>query len=243
MSEGEQVGRRIDKRRVEELLRAPDFAAQLALWRTFHARKVINPLVSFLCSADEQVRWHAVTAAGVVTAALAEVDPESARVIIRRFLWQLNDESGGIGWGIPEALGESLARSALLAKEYGRLVLSFIKEDENYLEHPPLLAGALWALARLLHSRADLLKESETPLISYGRHPEPAFRGLALWGLASVGTALSLPLIESLEADSAPVRFYRNESFENTTLGELAREARSAVMTRLDLRASPTANG
>ncbi len=243
MNEEERAPRRIDKRRVEELLRAPDFATQLALWRTFPARKVINPLVSFLCSVDEQVRWHAVTAAGVVTAALAEEDPESARVIIRRFLWQLNDESGGIGWGIPEALGESLARSALLAKEYGRLVLSLIKEDENYLEHPPLLAGALWALARLLQNRAHLLKESEAPLISYGHHPEPAFRALALWGLGAVGSSLSLPLIESLEADSAPVRLYRNETFENTAVGELARQARSAVLTRFGLRSFPTATG
>lgn len=243
MSEGEPVVRRIDKRRVEELLRAPDFSDNLGVWPTFPARKVINPLVSFLCSADERVRWHAVTASGIVTAALAEEDPESARVIIRRFLWQLNDESGGIGWGIPEALGESAARSPLLAGEYARLVLSFVKEDENFLEHPPLLAGALWALARLLQTRADLLKDSEAPLISYGRHPDALFRALALWGLGAVGTTRSLPLIESLEADDAAVRIYRNESFENTTVAELARQARIAVKNRLGLTASPAADG
>ncbi len=145
--------------------------------------------------------------------------------------------------GIPEALGESLARSALLAKEYGRLVLSFIKEDENYLEHPPLLAGALWALARLLQTRADLLKESEAPLLSYVRHPNALFRALALWGLGAVGTAASFSRLEPLETDNAPVRLYRNESFENTTVSELAREARTAIRSRIDLTTSPTANG
>lgn len=243
MSEREPAVRRIDKRRVEELLRAPDFSENLSVWRSFPARKVINPLVSFLCSMDERVRWHAVTAAGIVTAALAEREPESARVIVRRFLWQLNDESGGIGWGIPEALGESLARSPLLAEEYGRLVLSFIKEDENHLDHPPLLAGALWAVARLLQTRADRLKDSEDPLISYVRHPNALFRALALWGLGAVGTKASLSRIEPLEADNAPVRLYRNESFQNTTVSELAQEARSAIRSRIDLTTSPAANG
>lgn len=242
MTAGKPAARRMDKRRVEELLRAPDFSENLAVWRSFPARKVINPLVSFLCSADECVRWHAVTAAGIVTAALAEQDPESARVIVRRFLWQLNDESGGIGWGIPEALGESMARSPLLAEEYARLALSFIKEDENFLEHPPLRAGALWALARLLQSRAHLLPESEAPLVASLRDPDALFRALALWGLGAVATARSLPFMERLSADMTPVRLYRNESFENTTVSELARQAVAAVKTRQGLTGNPAAN-
>lgn len=242
MIAGEPAVRRIEKKRVEELLRASDFSRNLAVWRSLPARKVINPLVSFLCSADERLRWHAVTAAGLVTATLAEEDPESARVIVRRFLWQLNDESGGIGWGVPEALGESLARSPLLAGEYARLVLSFIKEDENYLEHPPLLAGALWGLARLLQTRAHLLAESEGPLVAYLHHPDALFRALALWGLGAVATARTLPLLQRLSTDTSPVRLYRNESFEDTTVAEGARQAAAAVRTRLGLRTPPAAN-
>jgi hypothetical protein len=43
---------------------------------------------------------------GEVMAHLADKDMESARVIMRRLMWSLNDESGGIGWGAPEAMGE-----------------------------------------------------------------------------------------------------------------------------------------
>ncbi|WP_448384196.1 DVU0298 family protein [Desulfosoma sp.] len=223
---------RIDKKGVKALLEAPDFSATLDIWRLLPARKVINPLLSFLCSPQEMLRWHAVTAAGIVTAALAEENPESARVIIRRFLWQLNDESGGIGWGIPEALGESLARSPLLAKEYARLVLSFVKEDENYLEYPPLLAGALWAVARLAQDRAELLKEAEEVLLSFVDHTQGVFRALALWGLGAVGSPTILPRLDELTTDTCPVRLYRQESFQDCTVADVAREAQAAIFGR-----------
>jgi len=223
---------RMDKKVVKELLEAPDFSATLDVWRLVPARKVINPLLSFLCSPDETLRWHAVTAAGIVTAALAEENPESARVIIRRFLWQLNDESGGIGWGIPEALGESLARSPLLAKEYARLVLSFVKEDENYLEHPPLLVGALWAVARLAQDRAELLTEAEQVLLSYVDHAEGVFCALALWGLGALASPAVVTRLDQLTTDTRPVRLYRRESFQNCTVADVAREAQAAILAR-----------
>ena len=46
---------------------------------------------------------------GAVVANLAEKDMESARVVMRRLMWSLNDESGDIGWSRPEAMGEIIA--------------------------------------------------------------------------------------------------------------------------------------
>ena len=56
-------------------------------------RQVINPLFSFLYNGDEAVKWAAVTAICVIVAKLADKDFESARVIMRRLIWNLNDES------------------------------------------------------------------------------------------------------------------------------------------------------
>lgn len=233
---------RVDKRQIQSLLASPDFSKNLELWRSFSPRQVINPLLSFLCSTDEKLRWHAVTAAGVVTATLAEEDLESARVIVRRFLWQLNDESGGIGWGIPEAMGEALARSPALAQEYGRLVLSFVREDENYLDHEPLLAGALWALARFVQAHPKLLSESAQDFVVYARHPHARFRGLALWGLSAVGDGSCLAIVQSLTADTASVRLYRHETLEDTSVAQLAREAVRAIGARENLTNFPAAS-
>lgn len=94
---------------------------------------------------------------GAFVANLADEDIESARVIVRRLMWQLNDESGGIGWGAPEVMGEILARHEGLAGEYANILTSHIKEDGNSLEHEPLQRDALWGVARLAQVRPDLV--------------------------------------------------------------------------------------
>ena len=62
---------------------------------------------------------------GQVVSNLADTDMESARVIMRRLIWNLNDESGGIGWGSPEAMGDIMACHERLAGEYHRLLVSY----------------------------------------------------------------------------------------------------------------------
>lgn len=109
----------------------------------------INPLFSFIQSTNEVIKWRAVRAMGKVVAQMAVANLESARVIMRRLMWSLNDESGGIGWGAPEAMGEIMAQDERLAGEYKKILLSYLDEEGNYLEHEPLRQGALWALQRL----------------------------------------------------------------------------------------------
>ncbi len=121
-------------------------------------KKVINPLISFFYHGDPHIRERAVYAFGRVMAALADEDMEAARIVMRRLMWSLNDESGGIGWGAPEAMAEAMAQNGRLAEEYVRILLSYIWEEGNYLEHDPLRRGALKGVARLAEKRTMLLK-------------------------------------------------------------------------------------
>ena len=121
------------------------------------ARRVVNPLFSFLLSTDTKMKWAAITAMGAVIANLADKDMESARVIMRRLMWQLNDESGGIGWGCPETMGEVVACHEGLAQEYAPVLVSYVKEDGNFLEYEPLQEGAVWGIARAAQKRRHIL--------------------------------------------------------------------------------------
>ena len=107
------------KRIVASLLGSESFPASWESIRPLPGRQVINPLFACFCHRDLLLRWHAVTAMGIVVSRLADENMESARVVMRRFMWNLNEESGGIGWGCPEALGECMARNKRLAGEYG----------------------------------------------------------------------------------------------------------------------------
>lgn len=129
------------KKLIRSLLESPGF--EEALERIDIAPgKIINPLLGSLFQTDEPARWRAVRAVGITVSAIARTDLEPAREIMRRLIWSLNDESGGIGWGAPEAMGEIMAENENLAREYHRILVSYIDEKGNPLENGLLDAGS-----------------------------------------------------------------------------------------------------
>ena len=138
------------KKKVFNLLSQDDFAEALKEINRLPARKVINPLISFLCSIDEKIERRAAVAIGAVTAKLANHDIESARVIMRRLTWSLNDESGGIGWGAPEAMAEIMAGNKRLDNEYRKILISYSEPGKNYLDTEGLQKSVRRGLKRLV---------------------------------------------------------------------------------------------
>ncbi len=115
--------------------------------------KTVNILFSGFLSFDEKIRWHSIVAFGVLLNEIAKDSLEKARIIMRRCMWMLNDESGGIGWGVPEAMAEAMVNCYSLAQEYYKIFLSYLFEEkngkDNFLEFLPLRRGGFWGLARL----------------------------------------------------------------------------------------------
>lgn len=220
-------GREI-KRRILDLLAGDGWEAGLPELADL-GQQAAAPLFSALCSSSPQVRWHAVTALGVVVAAMAGRTPEKARVIMRRFIWSLNDESGGIGWGAPEAMAEIMSISPLMAAEYHNHVLAYIHEDhcrpDCYLEHALLRRGAVWGVARLAQVRPELAKASEPDLLCSLEDCDAAIRGLAAWACGLLGLKSALPRLAAMAADPSALELYRDRVLTETTAGALAQEA------------------
>jgi hypothetical protein len=215
------MGGRKLKKEVLRLLRHKDFKKSIVEISGFSARQVVNPLFSFFYNSDELVKWHAVTAMGLVVSNLADHEIESARVVMRRLIWSLNDESGGIGWGSPEAMGEIMARHEGLAKEYHKILLSFIIPDANYIEHEILQRGVLWGIGRLAHARPHLVKDFTHLLRPYMESPDPALRGLAAWTSGLFDCETTSRLLKSLESDQATFTFYFDGTLEELTVAQL----------------------
>lgn len=204
-------------------LRSDQAILSLSEWSEVPAQRLINPLIAFLCSMEAKVKWRAVTAVGVVTARIAEDDLEAARTIMRRLIWSLNDESGGIGWGAAEALGEIMARQARLAEEYHRILLSYIREDGNRLDHEALETAVLWGIGRLAGARPALLSEAAAHLFPYLRSGNPDQRGLAAWALDLLGARYPRSALGALLEDPAEITIYEEETFRRYRLSELGR--------------------
>ncbi len=213
------------KKLVLELLQHPDLTTCIEKILCFPHRQVVNPLFSFLYSLDEQIKWRAVSAMGAVIDALAEQDMESARIIMRRFIWNLNDESGGIGWGSAEAMGEAMALNEKLAEEYAGILVSYIRPDGNYLELEDLQKGALWGLGRLAHARPQLVKDAASFLALFLEAEDPARRGLAAWAVGAFPAETAGPYLAHLIDDDANFNIYLDGKLFNLPVNRFAKTA------------------
>ncbi len=219
------------KKEIVSRLENHDLSGVLALLQHYNGRQLVNPLIGCLCHRDELVKWLAVSALGRVVAALAEEELEAGRVIMRRFMWMLNDESGGIGWGVPEAMAEVMARHAGLADEFHQVLVAQMREDGNYLELELLQRGLMWGLGRLAQVRPELLWKREAPgyLPAYLESSDSEVRGRAARALGLLGATKARAKLTRLKGDAGTTTIYDREKLTVHTVGELAEAALQAI--------------
>ncbi|MCG6972580.1 MAG: hypothetical protein LJE66_05500 [Desulfobacterales bacterium] len=223
------AGRQL-KKDILALLNHDEFEKSLETVCLMPARQAVNPLFSFLYHKDELIKWRAVTAMGAVVASLAHDDLESARVVMRRLIWNLNDESGGIGWGSPEAMGEIMVRHGGLAREYAGILLSYINEAGNYLEYEMLQRGVLWGLGRLAHGRSELVGDAGDYIAPFLQSKDSHLRGLAAWVAGAISSEAIKPLLANLIDDEARISIFINMRIVERTVGQLAAGALSRTV-------------
>ncbi|MCF8079927.1 MAG: HEAT repeat domain-containing protein [Desulfobacterales bacterium] len=213
------------KKIVLDLLHREDFESALEEILALPPRRSVNPLFSFLYHGDPQTRWRAVTALGAVTAALAVREMEPARVVFRRLMWSLNEESGGIGWGSPEAMGEIMARHWKMREEYLSILLSFLDPEGNFLEHEGLQQGALWAAGRVAQVDPAPVRETAPLIRPFLISQNASLRATAAWACGAIEDQGAAESLRSIADDPAGVQLWIDRTFTATTVGRIARRA------------------
>ena len=208
---------------------------------------IISPLQSLL--PRPEYKWRAAWCIGRACAVLAGEKMEAARNIMRRFLWCLNEESGGVGWGIPEAFGCAVAQSPALSREFARILISFAYssgKSDNYIDHAPLRLGVFWAIGHFASSMPGPWVAALPALVQGLNDPDPSCQGMAVWACATTAEQfkpgqgpLSLDLFPQWQAVAKglaplhgnPVGIEVFEKLEVThpATGELAQRASRAV--------------
>jgi hypothetical protein len=204
----------------------------------YQDHRLINPLFIALCHSDEKVRWHAVCSFGWLVPAIAKKDPEAGRIVMRRFLWSLNDESGGIGWGVPEAMAEIMCHSPLLRNEYLHMLISYMREDGqelfqdgNYLELPLLQRGLLWGIGRLCqdHRQEMIERQIVNDVSAYLESSDLHVIGLAIWCLGLLGVGTGLDRIQRFQGCNEELHLFLNNQIQDISVAELVRRALNPV--------------
>ncbi|NLX19708.1 MAG: HEAT repeat domain-containing protein [Desulfobulbus sp.] len=228
------VSSRTIKTEVLTLLRGQNLDSVTQALDHYPPKDVINVLFSAICREDPHIRWFAVSCMGRTVSRLADLEMEEARIVMRRFLWSLNDESGGIGWGAPESMAEVMCQHPGLAEEYVHMLISYMREDGeelyqdgNYLEHPLLQQGVLWGIARMSGCRPRLLIErgAGADIPAYLHAEDDTTRGLAVLAAGNLYLTATEGVLRTLVNDSASVTLYWEGTFQQTTVGTLAQAA------------------
>ncbi len=127
----------------------------------------ISPLFACLLEVEPLLSRSA-QMLGYTIAKIYEENKEKARIIIRRMIWQMNEESGNIGWGIPLAFAYSLIHSKGLTEEYHRILISYIRDrnaDSNYCDFAPLRIQCFNAVEILLDTYPEYIAFSSQALL------------------------------------------------------------------------------
>jgi rubredoxin len=190
-----------------------------------HEGKTANGLIGLLTDPDERVKWKAVTALGHLSAQLFPKDPESVRKVIRQLIWNLNDESGGIGWGMPEALGEILAEVPALQREYLSLFTAYISEAGCFLENPHLQKGVIWGLGRIKNIDEKNNQKILPFLLKAVQNEDPILQGTAVWTLGEMRMREGVPLLKALKEGNQMVKISSHGQIQVKPLKQWADEA------------------
>ncbi len=226
------------KQEIIALLKSSDFPKDLESIAGIPIQKILGPLFAALCSEEEEIKWRAVSLIGIKVASLAKTDMEGARAILRRMIWLLNEESGGIGWGMPEAMGEILARNANLSREFAPILISFIRRDGNFLEFDLLQRGVLWGISRLAEVQPQRIQSlgAETHLRPYLNSSDSLVRGLAAWVLGLIGGGESISHLKDLLQDEAEINFYKDQKFRKARIREVVSQSLASIRRRREVR-------
>ena len=185
-------------------------------------KRALGSLVSLTFDPDPQIAWRAVEAMGLAADRIARRDPEYVRDHLRRLLWLLNEESGGLCWRAPEAMAEIVRHRPELFADYIPIVVSLIlnmaPEDLDHFR-----TGALWAIGRLAPVAGDHLQTVLPEVTSALDHSDPQVRGIAVWCLGQAGQADLLVGRPDLLCDRCPVDLYEDGHLSRTSVCHLVR--------------------
>lgn len=238
------MSRKTVKKEILSVLSQPfPFVLPNNFWE-YPLNDLVNPLFAAICRADYSIRWNGIYVFGLVIGKIAEQDLEAGRVIMRRFLWSLNDESGGIGWGAPETMAEAMVNNSQLRKEYLHMLVSYTQEDGpelcqdgNYLELPELQRGLLWGISRLVeHAPADFERFNfVNDLADYLHSEDTVVRALAARCLCSLDQKeLVQKRLSAAEEHDYDIEYYLDGRVITFTVNDLLTDRNTQFVQRLN---------
>lgn len=212
------------KQIVGDILREADRKSALEKLSRIPDEQLVGHLFSYFYNQSDLIKFRSTSAMGSLVYRMAGKNMEKARIVLRRIMWNLNDESGGIGWGSPEAMGEILALSPELAIEFKSILFSYLDPSGNMIEHEMLQRGVLWGIGTYLGAcPRDLSEKTRAMLFCYLHSTDPVKRAYALRALSWALDGSSSVFPEHLAKDSSLVCLFDGWDFDEIRISDMVK--------------------
>jgi hypothetical protein len=195
-------------------------------------RRVISTLIRMAYDKETLAGWRAIQAIGRVAKALVKTDEEFLRVTMRKLLWSLSDESGGIGWSAPEILGEIVSAAPEKFSDIIPLIAEVYEVEERVFR-----PGIVYALARIAEIAPERVAGYQKLIILSLTDKEPLVKVNALklverlWDVICKNNIWTLEYrdrvlkaISNLINDRGVAWIYLNDRFIDIEVGEKAKK-------------------
>lgn len=217
------------KRTIQQALEKNDIDAVVSLVQQH--RRALSQLVRIAYDKETLAGWRAIKAIGRVAKALVNTDDEFLRVTIRKLLWSLSDESGGIGWAAPEILGEIVSADPEKFNDIIPLIAEVYEIEERVFR-----PGVIYALTRIAETAPELVMNYQKIIISSLTDEDPMIRIYALdlvrllWPVVCKKNRWSNEYqdkikiaIKNMIINKKVVWIYQNNSFIDREVGDCAK--------------------
>jgi uncharacterized protein with HEPN domain len=182
--------------------------------------RIVSVLISMSYDKDSLLTWRAIEAIGLVVGKISKDSPEQGGDIVRRLLWSITEESGGIGWAAIEMLAEIVVNYPERYKNLVLLLMEFY--DEEIFKD-----GVLYAISRIGEKMPELfddLDKIEEIISDALLSREPQVRGLALIAYNRLRNRLhgiDQEQIKKLERDENTFTVYEKGRLINKKINEV----------------------
>jgi hypothetical protein len=188
--------------------------------------QVLSQLVRLAYDKETLVGWRAIKAIGSIARELVQAEYPLLRELVRKLLWSLSDESGGIGWSAPEIIGEIVNADTVRFRDVVPLIAEVYSIEEKVFR-----PGVVYALYRISQADPAVVSPHVDLAMKALGDQDPLVRVYALKLLRELQNVLTnekknafLAVRNKMSHDMAEVWIFEQDAFKNVMVADLAKK-------------------
>ncbi len=195
---------------IRTMLEGMDF--QGIAQRAEENQAVISKLISMTYDKEDTLSWRAIESFRYISERLTASRQSLMRDTIRRLLWSMSDESGGIGWSACEILGAIISANPSEYEDVIPLLWS-CREEEMFR------AGTFWAMAQIAEVDPKAVSFVCNELPTYLNDKDPMVRANVALCMYRIRCPFDLgEVFKPLFTDTDEVTYYENGILNKKTV-------------------------